>query len=96
MSIFEDIETALPEQSGADMTLTLDRVIQEIAYTEIANRRKKCKSEKAARQLFFRSAHVSILALASYPTYDPNHGKPSSDEGCACGRWPTCFEPAPS
>lgn len=72
--IFDETGGVAPEQAGNGLQLTLDRVIQEITEDELANgvRRAKAKSGFA----IVSDPHTGkILAVANYPSFDPNQNR---------------------
>jgi cell division protein FtsI (penicillin-binding protein 3) len=77
MALPPGMPAAAPEP-GADLHLTLDAAIQSIAEEEL---------DKAAKDLHARSGSVvlldpatgAVLALASYPTFDPNDFRSAND-----------------
>jgi len=72
------IETIKEAEPGKDITLTIDETIQYIAEQEL----KKAVLDNSANWGTVIISHPfsgEILALASYPTYDPNHYPPSPE-----------------
>ncbi len=70
-TIFLQSAHAAPEKSGQNIHLTIDRAVQEIAEKELEKgvRNAKAKSGFAV----VADPHTGrILALANYPTFDPN------------------------
>ena len=73
------LETLKAPEPGKDLILTIDETIQYIAERAL---------EKAIRDnnanwgavIISRPINGEILALASYPTYDPNNDPPSAEE----------------
>ena len=62
---------AQPEKSGNDLTLTLDHVIQEISMEELAAGVAHADAQKGF--VIVSDPHTGqILALANYPSFDPN------------------------
>lgn len=60
-----------PPQNGLDVILTIDIRLQEIVEEELANGMEKYQAKFGAVVLL--SAKTSeVLAMASYPTFDPN------------------------
>ena len=59
------------EEAGYNMTLTLDRVIQEISMEELAIGVANAKAQKGF--VIVADPHTGqVLALANYPSFDPN------------------------
>lgn len=72
--ILKETLGAAPEKSGNNIHLSIDRVIQEIAESELE---KGIKAANAKRGFVIVSdPHTGkILALANYPSFDPNYPK---------------------
>ena len=69
--VFLDVQKGNAAQSGHDIHLTIDNVIQHIAEREL----QKCASTynaKAGMILVMNPKTGEILALANYPNYNPN------------------------
>ena len=65
---------AAPERTGNSVYLTIDRVIQEIAEDELAAGVRKTKAKKGFA--IVSDPHTGrILAVANYPTFDPNNSR---------------------
>ena len=60
-----------PAQDGDDITLTIDRVIQNFVETELASQVKSVKGE-SGQVIVLNPKTGAIIALANYPTFDPN------------------------
>ncbi len=58
-------------QDGKDIVLTLDRVVQTFAEQELASGVKKYSAERGSI-LVMSPKTGAILAMATYPTFDPN------------------------
>jgi cell division protein FtsI/penicillin-binding protein 2 len=71
------LETLRESEPGQDITLTLDETIQYIVEKELE---KAVLSSRAAwgTVIISRPASGEILALASFPNYDPNDYPPAS------------------
>ncbi|MEA3459618.1 MAG: penicillin-binding protein 2, partial [Chloroflexota bacterium] len=63
-------ELMLP-QNGRDLVLTIDRDIQFIVERELARGIEECGAE-GGTVIVMEPSTGAILAMASYPTYDPN------------------------
>lgn len=72
-------ELVLPEH-GADVVLTIDRVLQTIAE-DIARRGRATYKADRAQITIMDPDTGALLALASYPTFDPNHPTVIRDVG---------------
>ncbi len=70
--VLTDNETKKASQDGLNVTTTLDKTIQHIAQVELAKAFEKYRC-KAASIAVMDPRTGEILAMADYPTYDPNH-----------------------
>ena len=69
--VFYSPQQATPATSGATLHLTLDRVIQEISMEELALGIERARARKGF--VIAADPHSGrILALANYPSFDPN------------------------
>ena len=59
-------------QDGESVVLTIDQVIQYIAERELARAVEETRSRRGAL-LVMDPRTGEVLALAVYPTFDPNH-----------------------
>ncbi|KAF1049948.1 MAG: penicillin-binding protein 2 [Burkholderia sp.] len=69
--IISDTRPLVPAQHGATVELTIDRRVQQLAYSQlkaaiVANR------AQAGSVVVLDAQNGEILALANYPTFDPN------------------------
>lgn len=72
--IFDEALSAAPLKTGHGLTLTIDRVIQEIAEDELEAGVKRAKAKKG--YAIVSDPHTGkILAIANYPGFDPNHAR---------------------
>ncbi len=69
--IVEDIESVRMPHDGKDLTLSIDRKIQHIAYTHLKEAVDKHKA-KAAAMVILDVKTGEVLALVNLPTYNPN------------------------
>lgn len=61
----------VPPEHGADLVLTIDRVLQTFAEDVAKKGREQFKAERV--QVIIMHPHTgALLALAAYPTFDPN------------------------
>ncbi len=65
------IKKYIPPVDGMDLVLTIDQVIQYITERELARAVKETNSAKGVA-IIMRPTTGEILALANYPTFDPN------------------------
>ncbi|MFC6841395.1 peptidoglycan D,D-transpeptidase FtsI family protein [Xanthomonas theicola] len=70
-AIVESIDLVKPAQPGKDLTLSIDRRIQFLAYKEL---RKALEDNKAAAGsiVILDVASGEVLAMVNLPTYNPN------------------------
>lgn len=66
-----DLSTA-EAQPGKDLHLTIDAAIQHIVYRELA-RAVDERGAKSGSAVFLDPATGAVLAMVSYPSFDPNH-----------------------
>jgi cell division protein FtsI (penicillin-binding protein 3) len=69
--IVEDIESVRHPHDGKDLTLSIDRKIQYIAYSHLKEAVEKHKA-KAAGIVVLDAKTGEVLALSNLPTYNPN------------------------
>ncbi len=69
--VFGSRESAAP-QDGYDLILTIDRTIQHFAERELRQTLERHEAERGTI-IVMEVATGAILAMASYPTFDPNH-----------------------
>jgi cell division protein FtsI (penicillin-binding protein 3) len=82
-----DERVEVPAQPGASLTLTVDERIQFVAEREIQEAVLKYHSRNGT-VVVMDPSNGEILALANYPTYDPNIGPKEGDNPMArfnCG-----------
>lgn len=61
-----------PAQDGADITLTIDRVVQSIIEDELADGVRRYGAERGSI-IVTNPKTGAILGMATYPTFDPNY-----------------------
>lgn len=61
----------IPPQHGADVVLTIDRILQTLAE-DIARKGKEVYEAESTQVLMLDPNTGAVLAMASYPTFDPN------------------------
>jgi cell division protein FtsI (penicillin-binding protein 3) len=67
----EDIAAIVEPRDGQDLVLSLDSAIQHIAYTQIKDAVEKFNAKAGAAVVL--DVHTGeVLALANYPSYNPN------------------------
>jgi cell division protein FtsI (penicillin-binding protein 3) len=70
--IIEDLEAVKVPQDGHDLTLSIDRRIQYLAYRELA-KAVDINKAKAGTAVVLDAKTGEILAMVSVPTYNPNN-----------------------
>ena len=70
--IVEDVESVRPPQDGSDIRLALDSKIQYLAYSHLKQAVTDNKA-KAGGAVVIDARSGEILALANWPTYNPNN-----------------------
>ena len=72
--IFNESEAAAPSKVGSSIYLTIDRVIQEITEDELEAGVRKARAERGFA--IVTDPHTGrILAIANYPSFDPNNAR---------------------
>jgi len=69
--VISDTRPLTPAQNGATVHLTIDRRIQQLAYTQLKSAVKQ-HSAQAGSVVVLDARNGEILALANYPSFDPN------------------------
>lgn len=70
--IFSEADGAAPEKTGNSVFLTIDRALQEIADDELEKGLKRARAKKGFA-IVSDPYTGRILAVANYPSFDPNH-----------------------
>ena len=70
--IIEDVGSIKPPQDGSDIRLALDSKIQYLAYSQLKQAVAEHKA-KAGGAVVIDTRTGEILALANWPTYNPNN-----------------------
>jgi cell division protein FtsI (penicillin-binding protein 3) len=93
--IVEDIESIREPHDGKDLTLSIDSKIQYIAFTQIKDAVDKFKAKAGAAVVL--DVHTGeVLALANYPTYNPNDRSKLTGEQLRNRVMTDTFEPGSS
>ena len=71
-NIVEDVGATKPPQDGKDVRLALDSKIQYLAYSQLRETIEK-HNAKAGGAIVIDARNGEILALANWPTYNPNN-----------------------
>ncbi|MCR1767077.1 putative peptidoglycan D,D-transpeptidase PenA [Burkholderia glumae] len=69
--IISDTRPLVPAQHGATVELTIDRRVQQLAYAQL-KAAVLANHAKAGSVVVLEARSGEILALANYPTFDPN------------------------
>lgn len=70
--VVDDLGGFIPPKNGQDLQLSIDSKIQSIAYEEIKKAVEVHKA-KAGGAVVLDAITGEVLALANWPSYDPNH-----------------------
>ncbi|WP_225721464.1 peptidoglycan D,D-transpeptidase FtsI family protein [Candidatus Vallotiella sp. (ex Adelges kitamiensis)] len=70
--IIEDVDKLVKPRNGSDIELSLDRKIQYIAFSSLKAAVNQFKA-KAGAAIVIDVKTGEVLALANYPTYNPNN-----------------------
>jgi len=93
--IVEDIESIREPHDGKDLTLSIDSKIQYIAFTQIKEAVEKFNAKAGAAVVL--DVHTGeVLALANYPTYNPNDRSKLTGEQLRNRVMTDTFEPGSS
>lgn len=71
-SIVEDVGATKPPQDGKDVRLALDSKIQYLAYSQLKTA-VETNNAKAGGAIVIDARSGEVLALANWPTYNPNN-----------------------
>jgi len=90
--VIEDVRDAIPPVDGPDLQLSIDSKIQFFAHQKL---REAVETNKAkAGSVVVMDVHTGeVLALANYPTYNPNHRENLSGEQLRNRALTDTFEP---
>ncbi len=90
--IVEDVESIRAAQEGKDLALALDARIQSLAFSQLKNAILQHRA-KAGGIVVLDVASGEVLALANYPTYNPNNRARLSGEQLRNRAVTDTFEP---
>jgi cell division protein FtsI (penicillin-binding protein 3) len=93
--IVEDIESIREPHDGKDLTLSIDSKIQYIAFTQIKDAVEKFRA-KAGAALVLDVHTGEVLALANWPSYNPNDRSKLTGEQLRNRVMTDTFEPGSS
>ncbi|WP_234087053.1 penicillin-binding protein 2 [Azonexus sp. R2A61] len=91
-NIVEDVGATRPPQDGRDIVLAIDSKIQYLAYSNLKNAVIENKA-KAGGAIVVDTRTGEILALANWPTYNPNNRDKLSGEQLRNRAVTDTFEP---
>jgi len=93
--IVEDIESVREPHDGKDLTLSIDSKIQYIAFTQVKDAVEKFHAKAGAAVVL--DVHTGeVLALANWPTYNPNDRSKLTGEQLRNRVMTDTFEPGSS
>lgn len=69
--VIEDVEGARPALAGRDITLSIDSKVQFLAYSEL-KAAVETNNAKAGANVVLDAHSGEVLAMANYPTFNPN------------------------
>lgn len=70
--VVDDLGGYIPSRNGEDLQLSIDSKIQSIAYQEV-KKAVETHRAKAGGAVVLDAVTGEVLALANWPSYDPNH-----------------------
>ena len=90
--IIKDIKEVTASQPGKDLTLSIDRRLQYVAYKALKNATYKHRAEKGAA-IILDITTGEVLAMASQPSYNPNNITSASIKGMRNRALQDIYEP---
>jgi cell division protein FtsI (penicillin-binding protein 3) len=90
--VVEDVRDAIPPVDGADLQLSIDSKIQYFAYQKLRDQVLAHKA-KAGSVVVLDAVTGELLALANYPSYDPNNRRNLTGEQLRNRALTDTFEP---
>ena len=91
-TIFNKPDSVAPQKAGSNLILTIDRAVQEFAEDALSKGVRKAKA--AHGSLVAIDPHTGrLLALANYPTYNPNERTTTLPESSKNHVFSDTFEP---
>lgn len=91
-NVVEDVETLQPPRDGRDVHLAMDAKIQFLAYSYLKNAVTEHKA-RAGSVVVLDTHSGEILALANWPTYNPNNRSELSGQQLRNRAFTDTFEP---
>jgi cell division protein FtsI (penicillin-binding protein 3) len=90
--VVEDVRDAIPPVDGPDLQLSIDSKIQYFAYQKLRDQVLAHKA-KAGSVVVLDAVTGELLALANYPSYDPNNRRNLTGEQLRNRALTDTFEP---
>jgi len=90
--VIEDVRDAIPPQDGPDLELSIDSKVQFFAFQKLRQAVEQHKA-KAGSVVVMDVLTGEVLALANYPTYNPNRRENLSGEQLRNRALTDTFEP---
>jgi cell division protein FtsI (penicillin-binding protein 3) len=90
--IVEDVDAVRPAEAGRDLALAIDSRLQYVAFRELKAAVERNKA-KAGSLVVLDAKSGEVLALANWPTYNPNANKRSGAERMRNRALTDTFEP---
>jgi cell division protein FtsI (penicillin-binding protein 3) len=90
--VVEDVRDVIPPVDGPDLQLSIDSKVQYFAYQKLREAVQAHKA-KAGSVVVIDTVSGEVLALANYPSYDPNHRRSLSGEQLRNRALTDSFEP---
>lgn len=90
--VIEQVELVKPAQSGRDLTLSIDRRLQYVAYRELKGAVVEHKA-RSATCVILEATTGEILALVNLPSFNPNSRQRDAGDGVRNRALTDFFEP---
>jgi cell division protein FtsI (penicillin-binding protein 3) len=90
--VVEDVRDAIPPVDGPDLQLSIDSKVQFFAYQKLTEAVKQHKA-KAGSVVVMDAQSGEVLALANYPSYNPNQRRNLTGEQLRNRALTDTFEP---
>jgi cell division protein FtsI (penicillin-binding protein 3) len=90
--VVEDVRDVVPPVDGADLQLSIDSKVQYFAYQKLRDAVRQHKA-RAGSVVVLDVQTGEVLALANYPSYNPNHRQNLSGEQLRNRALTDSFEP---